>query len=173
MKKKLIYILVYLGMSSSIYAGWNSEFDTDPMTDKKFLMIWSDNFETMIGCSPSQWMDVRVWLPHNESYKLGWTQIQYRFDSEPANWASFRINPDPSVEGPFMENGVHTVSVNEEFNEKLDWKFLEVRFIKNMIEKSRLLLRVPTEKSYVDVEVDLNGISEHLNPNLEFCGIGL
>lgn len=166
-RKLATIILVYLGMSSSIYAGWNSEFEIDPMTDEKFLFIWSDNFETMMGCPQSgSYIDVRVWLPHNESYELGWTQIQYRFDSEPADWASFRINPNPSgVGGPFMENAV----VAEKFIYELD--MLEIGFIKNMIEKSRLLLRVPTERSSTVVEVDLIGISEHLNPNLAFCGI--
>ena len=174
MKKLLICILVNLCMSSSIHAGWSSEIETDAMTDEETLIV-IDSRKTAILCSQIEIEGkilgntaVGFFVPENGLDEHGW--IQYRFDTEPADKMVFVSEPDYewiSFYTLLNDTPDELITFGNEYNEVLE----EIEFIKNMMEKSRLLLRVPTEESYVDIEVDLIGVSEHLNPKLEFCGL--
>lgn len=150
MKKSLVCFIVFLLVSSPIYAGWNSEVETDAMTDEQSLYIFTDNLNSMILCSEFRTL-VGFQVPGGE--RINGDSVRYRFDNEPAERMIMLIAP-----------GGESIVFFHETDETLN-------FIKKMLSRNRLLLRISTGNSYTDIEVDLIGLSAHLEPNLEFCGV--
>ena len=162
MKKSMACFLAFLLVSSPIYADWVSEIMTDAMSDEKSLFIFYIDYPNSVSDSVTILCHENVTMvgfrvPDEE--RINNNSVQYRFDKEPAERMIMDIIPGGEM-AMFIHKSKGVIKTDETLN-----------FIKKMLSKNRLLLRVSTENLYTDIEVDLIGLSDHLEPNLELCGV--
>lgn len=175
-KKVLGCVLAFFVISSPIYAGWYSEKVVDAITDEESLVIISDEGNVLIRCEfrndvygEGQSTFVAFLVPDGKKV-FDSARVLYRFDKEP--------HDSISLDELRSSNGLALIFSKAKFeNYKKDGGVLyryikeDFEFIRNMMEKERLLIRIPTGSTDTDLEINLDGLSEVLTPNVEYCGL--
>ncbi len=179
-KRLLGCILAYFVMSSPIYAGWYSETFIDAITDEESLVIFSDEENVLIRCESKKYFGVEgqttfvaFIVPEGKRVYVsdGSAWVLYRFDKEPHD----KIYLDELRSGNGLafttELKDEMVRYKSEDRFRYDRYIKYFEFIRNMMEKERLLIRIPTGSTDTDLEINLDGLSEVLTPYLEYCGL--
>ncbi len=151
------------------------------MTDEESLVIISDQ-GAIINCgltetysSSGHTIGVGFLIPGGGRVYKDRYRVQYRFDKEQAS--SIYLEKMRSGDGLFFrtESQEYIDHWGEDsvlYEIGIERLAEQTNFIKKMIAKNRLLIRMPTGSgSTVDMTVSLIGLSKHLTPNLEYCGL--
>ena len=163
-------------MNLPVFAGWNTEIHTDSMTDEQVKFVLSDKLDVAIFCLKDyvefdlsnfektrlldNYINVIFLLPDRVRSSNSEVIIRYRFDKDSSERISFDKNEGGDKlsllvgKNPSLQPDLH--------NKQRD-------FIKKLLSKKRLLMRIPTYDNYTDIEINLNGLTEELVPLLEFC----
>ena len=176
MKRSLGCILVFIFVCSPIYAGWYSEKVVDAITDEESLVIFSDEENVLIRCesiNEVQTTFVAFIVPAGKRVYVsdGSARVLYRFDKEPhgsivleelRSGNGLALTPEPKDK---------MVRYKSEDRFIYDLYIEDFKFIRNMILKERLLIRIPTGSTDTDLVINLDGLSEILTPHLRYCGL--
>ena len=111
----------------------------------------------------TQTMLIAFLLPEGKNFSgeplvqdLNLFQIKYRFDKEPHGTIlleELRLGNGVGLDSRLLKSNI----------------FYE--FVQNLMTKDRFLIRIPTGRTDTDLDIDLEGLSEILTPNLEYCGV--